>query len=81
MRILGAAQYFMNRSVAHPTMNPVNTSADLEYVLLRATEKIIIQPCLPSHSASALRHVLHISICGTCRALNLSKNPAQSLDN
>ncbi len=44
-------------------------------------EKIIIQPCLSFYSASALRQVLHILIFATCRALNLSKNPAQSLDN
>ncbi len=44
-------------------------------------KKIVIQYCLSFYSASALRQVLHISICATCRALNLSKSPAQSLDN
>ncbi len=28
-----------------------------------------------------LRQVLHIPICATCRAVNLSNNPAQFLDN
>ncbi len=45
------------------------------------SETIIVQPCLSFCSASALRQVLHIPICATCRALNLNKNPAQSLDN
>ncbi len=44
-------------------------------------KKIIFQPCLSFCSASALRQLLHIPICATCRALNLSNNPAQYLDN
>ncbi len=53
----------------------------LLHLSLGPRKKIIIQPCLSFCSASALRQVLHIPISATCRALNLSKNPAQFLDN
>ncbi len=59
----------------------VTVGAQASEIGLGPRKKRIIQSFLSFCSASALPQVLHIPICATCRASNLSKNPAQSLDN